>query len=300
MSNNFWITIFNSTNGSTFIDNDSNTHDFDISYSYIKSSIKKKEFKSPLNELLYKNKDINNDYINRIIKNRHYITIYRYKKTNKDIIINSICIGYYVKGLIGNNMKSFHIDIIFSNNQGSKLLKFIEKFSSYKFIRYNFITLESLDKPIGFYLKQGYIPINNTIFKSLKFGFNAKSIKKKKIMTPINPFNSNTQLHWSNSKRKTSKKAWNTLLTMISNNNSKKKTQYNTLHSKKKMFISISPEGKYPKLIFFKLLNKGSLISSNLNNSNLNNSNNLDNETNSCVTNVCNFVKSISRFIGIN
>lgn len=197
-------------------------------------------------------------------------------------------------------MKSFHIDIIFSNNQGSKLLKFIEKFSSYKFIRYNFITLESLDKPIGFYLKQGYIPINNTIFKSLKFGFNAKSIKKKKIMTPINPFNSNTQLHWSNSKRKTSKKAWNTLLTMISNNNSKKKTQYNTLHSKKKMFISISPEGKYPKLIFFKLLNKGSLISSNLNNSNLNNSNNLDNETNSCVTNVCNFVKSISRFIGIN
>jgi hypothetical protein len=51
MSNNFLITIFNSTNGSTFIDNDSNTHDFDISYSYIKSSIKKKEFKSTLNVL---------------------------------------------------------------------------------------------------------------------------------------------------------------------------------------------------------------------------------------------------------
>jgi len=61
------------------------------------------------------------------------------------------------------------------------------------------------------------------------------------------------------------------------------------------MFISISDEDKHDKLIFFKLLNKGSLISSNLNNSN-----NLDNGTNSCVTNVCNFVKSISRFIGIN
>lgn len=187
----------------------------------------KKKFEEAIEKMVSgdKHNTLNIDYVMKLYKTSPIILVkYTLPNNGKQVKLklDAFCLAHMMDD-------SIHIDIIMAApGQGNVFMKNIKAIALRDEFSKNYITLDSLPEPLGFYLKSGFKFLTDKMKKELMPDRkNIKNFKSKKLWEPLKALNRKSGLRWNKNTKESSKEAAEELLKFLPNKYLKKMDSWN-------------------------------------------------------------------------